>query len=183
MKTLGVALAACCAAVFWPSVAHANPFGTREAASEKTLNFVPGWQALDGDGDANAGAFTSQAGLDHSVHFASTGTTDVFNDERVSLGDVIDVDGLARAMHTEITLGLRHGDDEGDKDRDKGRDNDRDDHHGPVAPGAPTPHGPKLSDPPTGGAATTSATPEPGSMLLLATGLAGLICYRRQLFG
>lgn len=177
MKALGVALAACCAAVLWPALAHANPIGTKEAAAEKTLAFVPGWQALDGDADANDGVFVSQAGLDHSIHFASTGSVDVFNDDRVSLSDAIDLDGLGLAVHNEITLGLRHADD---------GDNDGDDHgsaeHAGV-PSLPMPHAPKVTDPPGGGAGVTaSATPEPGSMLLLATGLVGLVCCRRQLF-
>ena len=176
MKAVGVALAAFCAAVLWPSAARANPFGTREAAADTSLNVAPGWQVFDGDGDANEGVFTSQTGLDNSVHFASTGTVDAFNDERVSLSDVIDLEGLALTLKTDITLGLRSGDTDpaGDMDAD-----------GSVEHGAPPmmPHGPKISDPPGGtGGPAVSATPEPGSMLLLATGLVGLICYRRQLF-
>jgi len=147
---------------------------------------VSGVQAFDGDHDADDGIFTAQAGLDHSVHFAATGSNDVFDDDHLSLGNVIDVEGLSTAAHKLVTIGLRlghHGDDDGDNDADDQGGNG----HGKVgehghAGAPPVAHGPKVSQPGGGGGASTSATPEPASMLLLATGLAGVILYRRQLF-
>lgn len=194
MKALGVALAACSAMVLWPSAVHANPIVAREAADTTVLATVPGSQAFDADRDADDGMFTAQAGLDNSAHFAAMGamgTTDVFDDDHESPDRDIDVDGLATAANSATTVALRTANHEGDNDNDG--DNDGDDSgsggHPPVgAPPVshtpqpePAPHGPS-ANPPGGGGAVPSATPEPASMLLLATGLVGVLCFRRQLF-
>lgn len=185
MKALGVALVACCAMVLWPSAAHANPIGAREAAETTKLATDPGWQAFDGDRDADDGMFTAQAGLDNSAHFAAMGTADVFDDDRASLGSVIDVDGLATAANTETTLALRTvrhaGDNDGDENGDShGHSGTPKVTHAPQAD-PPASH-PPAADPPGGGGTQTSATPEPASMLLLATGIVGVLFFRRQLF-
>ena len=192
MKALGVVLAACCAVVLWPSALHANPICARDAAERTKLATIPGSQAFDGDHDADDGTFTAQAGLDHSIHFATTGTIDVFNDDHPGLGHVIDDEGLPAADHQTLTVGLTTGHHDADNDRDN---NDNDDQgsarHGessetPHGMTPPLHHGPKVSESPNtpagGGGTSTSATPEPASMLLLATGLAGVLLYRRQLF-
>ncbi|HEX4568162.1 MAG TPA: PEP-CTERM sorting domain-containing protein [Vicinamibacterales bacterium] len=185
MRALGVALAACCAVVLWPSALHADPIRARDAAERTKLATIPGSQVFDGDHDADEGTFTAQAGLDHSIHFAATGTIDVFNDDHPSLGNVIDVEGLSTADHQTITVGLVAGHHDADNDH-QGSDTHSDSGETPHGMTPPLQLGPKVSDPPidpAGGVGTsTSATPEPASMLLLATGLAGVILYRRQLF-
>lgn len=186
MRALGVALAACCAVVFWPSALHANPIGARDAAERTKLATIPGSQVFDGDHDADDGTFTAQAGLDNSIHFATTGTVDVFNDDHASLGNVIDAEGLSTADHQVVTVGLRTDSHDGDHDNDANGSGPGNEGQGHAYAWGHDHSGPKLSDPPNdpaGGAGpSTSATPEPASMLLLATGLAGLILLRRQLF-
>jgi len=188
MRALGVALAACGAMVLWPSALHANPIGPHDAADRTRLATVPGSEAFDGDDDADDGAFTAQAGLDNSVHFAATGTLDAFSDDHVSMANVVDVEGLATISDNQITLALRTV--------AGGDDNDKDDMvaaqsavlpavaHGPSLDppaAAPLTDPPSSVDPPMGGV-QTSATPEPASLLLLATGLLGVLVFRRQLF-
>jgi hypothetical protein len=190
MKALGVALAACCAVAFWPSAAHADPIGARVGATT-----VEHTKIAVHDDDAT---FSVQGGLDRSITFANTGQTEVFDDDRVSLGDVIDLEGLGLMLHDQITLGLRtmghDADNDGDHDggdRRAGLASGSDSGSGAgLNPGVGAGHrtvpallhGPKVTDPQGGGGTTTSATPEPASMLLLATGLAGVLLYRRRLF-
>lgn len=199
MRALGVALAACCAAVFWPSALHANPICARDAAERTKLETIPGSQAFDADHDRADRTFTAQAGLDHSIHFATTGTIDVFNDDQPSLGHVIDTEGLSTADHHVVTVGLHAASHEGDNDADeRGAANQGQGHayawgHGTSGPKLGDPPSAGASDPPIagpnpptdpadGGGISPAATPEPASMLLLATGLAGVILFRRQLF-
>ena len=179
MKRFGVPLAACCVMAFWPSAAHADPIDVSAAATIESTA-VPGWQAFDGDHDANDGAFTAQAGLDNSVHFDAMTTVNLF-DDRVSVPDVADPDGVLAAAQSQVALALNTA----HVGADNGGDRDGDDPgSGGLGPGAAPamPHGLGMSDPPGATGVATSATPEPASILLLATGLAGLLLLRRQLF-
>lgn len=194
MRALGVALGACCAAVFWPSAAHANPIGAHVGAVTCALG------ANSGSFDTDDATFTRESGMDQSLHFANTGFVAVFNDERTALADLISLEGLGVDLHKELTLALRtHDEGHHGKGHGKGHawnDNDNDNDHDadddgpgngatpPIVAGPkldnPLPHGPQLNDPPAD--PPTSATPEPGSIVLLATGLVALVCLRRQIF-
>jgi hypothetical protein len=195
MKALGVALATCCVAVLWPSAAHANPIGAHVGAVTCALG------APSGLSDADDATFTRENGMDQSLHFANTGFVAAFNDERTALADLIAVEGLGVDLHKELTLALRtppnghawaKGDAKNDNDNGSGKDNDNDADNGPNNDPAPPmphtpkldnplPHGPALNDPPAADP-PTSATPEPGSIVLLATGLVALVCLRRRIF-
>jgi hypothetical protein len=192
MKALGVALAVCCAVVLWPSAARANPIGAQVGAVTCALGAQSG---SSGGGDAT---FTSESGMDQSLQFANTGLVAVFNDERTALADLIAVEGLGADLHKELTLALRthdkahHANNGHRHDNDNDNDNDADDSAAtsdPAGPASPTANAPHLADPlPQTPQATdppadppTSATPEPGAFVLLATGLVGLVCLRRQI--
>jgi hypothetical protein len=187
MKALGVALATCCVAVLWPSAARANPIGAHVGAVTCALD------AHSGSFDADDATFTRESGMDQSLQFANTGFVAVFNDERTALADLIALEGLGVNLHKELTLALRTPDKGHAKHDNDDTDNDRDaDDHGPsnnstppIVPGPkvdnPLPHGPQLNDPPAADP-PTSATPEPGSIVLLATGLVALVSLRRQIF-
>jgi hypothetical protein len=190
MKALGVALVACCTAVIWPSAAHANPIGAHVGAVTCALG------SNSGSFDTDDATFTGESGMDQSLHFANTGFVAVFNDERTALADLISLEGLGVDLHKELTLALRKHDEghhgKGHAENDIDNDNDHDADDGGPANGAtppivagpkvdsPLPHGPQLNDPPAD--PPTSATPEPGSIVLLATGLVALVCLRRQIF-
>jgi hypothetical protein len=189
MKALGVALAVCCAVVLWPSAARANPIGAHVGSVTCALGVQ---SSSSGGGDAT---FTSESGMDESLQFANTGLVAVFNDERTALADLIAIEGFGADLHKELTLALRtqdkaHHANNGHR-HDNDNDNDADDSAAtsdPTDP-APTTNAPHLANPlpqtpqttdvPAG--TPTSATPEPGSIVLLATGLVGLVLLRRQI--
>ena len=197
MRALGAVMALSCAVVLAPSYAYADAVGMHVAriacgldidsmdqrgdrsdrlsvaaiASEghasvnehspevsdlrEGSNEGPSRHGSDDDGDAT---FDERGGLENSGHFANEGSPQVFPDGRTSFGDQIGDEGLDLARN--ITAALRNHERKLEKELGK---------RGggvvlvPAAGASPTPN------------------PEPATMLLIGTGLAGLFRYRRQL--
>jgi hypothetical protein len=170
MRVVGMVLAVG-VAVLYPSVAKADPIKVQVGATTSTLDAritpinttdqsgsaVTAQQseqsAVDDDGDAS---FTTRSGVERSAYFANHGLVAVFADDRSSFKDTISSEGLGVGLQTHITIALRAGEEKvylgGDVCVMRTAE----------------------ADP--------STTPEPGSLLLIATGLAGVLLYRRQLF-
>ena len=177
MKALGVTLAFSCAVALVPATAHAERIGVKEASTACSLDsrasperervvagsssegeHVDGARlvvALNNEGEDDDATFQRQSGLEHSAQFANHGSAESFADDRSIFGDDNDFDGFGSDLKKQITLALRKHD---KKPVDSGK---------ALVPRAD---------------AAASPNPEPASMFLIGTGLAGLFRYRRQLF-
>ena len=170
MRVVGMVLAVG-VAVMVPSTAMADPIRVQAGAVTTTLDArVTPTSPTDPNGpvvtaqhdeevrvDAGADAtFQPRAGLEQSAFFANHGTAQVFADDRSSFKDTISAEGLGVNLQTHITIALRAGEEKT--------------YLGGEVCIMRVPE----TDP--------STTPEPGTLLLIATGLGGLLIYRRQLF-
>jgi hypothetical protein len=150
-------------AVLYPSMAKADPIKVQAGAiapvnttdqSGSVVTAQHGERAdVDNDNDAT---FNTRSGLEQSAYFANHGSAQVFADDRSSFKDTISAEGLGVNLQTHITIALRAGEET-------------------IYLGGEVC---VLKVP----VADASTTPEPGSLLLIATGLAGMLLYRRQLF-
>jgi hypothetical protein len=183
-------MALVCAVVLAPSAAYADHIGPREGKYACALNLDGPFEvgdrstrasvaAVNSDGHASASErspdyvrldnsgpgsiddddiFGRRDGLENSAHFANHGSSQFFSDDRSSFRDGISFDGFGENAQRHITAALRKHHD------NRGRGHGRGRGLVPVGDTAPTPN------------------PEPATMLLIGTGLAGLVRYRRQLF-
>jgi len=173
MRVVGVVLALV-VAVLYPSTAKADPIKVQTGAviaaldAKITANTTPSDPnssvASAGQSEqASVGSdatFLSRGGLEQSAFFAGHGSTYLFADDRSSFHDAITAEGLGVNLNTPITIALLSGEDK--------------------IFNYCLSCGLKVfgSDP----APDTGTTPEPASLLLVATGIAGALLYRRQLF-
>jgi len=176
MRAFGIALALGTVSVMWPATARADAIRAEAGAATCTLDYriyTPAgeWNSSgDGAGPIVAAqhseqiylegeaTFQPRGGLERSAQFANQGSADVFADDRTSFHDEISVDGFGINLKKQVTIALRK--------QNPGKGSER-----RAAISLPA-----AADP------DASPTPEPASVLLIGTGLAGLILYRRQLF-
>jgi hypothetical protein len=183
MKALGAACICTCIAAWSPASARADPIRAGVAATDCRLNAhadLPGSH----DTDADDVSLTSRSSLERSLQFAAHGaTTDFFSDERESLRHVVDAEGLDRQLQDQLRR-LLHQEQHKHHVHADARKGPRGPHAAALTPADPSPAGPSAAGPSPAGPspAAPSPTPEPASMFLLGTGLAGLFRYRRQLF-
>jgi hypothetical protein len=160
--------------VMYPSAARADSIRAQEGAVSCALDAritaVPTTNVQSGQvasaqhseqlavSTGSDATFLTRGGLEQSAYFANHGSTYLFADDRSSFHDAISAEGLGVNLDTHITIALRAGEEKTYLG-------------GEVCVM-------KVPD----GAPETSTTPEPASLLLIGTGLAGLLLYRRQLF-
>jgi len=199
MRALSTAMALSCALVLGPSLAYAESFGAHAGKAACTLigddfgSQTTGDRsqrlsvaALNSSGHASENehsplvadrregedhdsdhhdsdddaTFDRRGGMENSAHFANGGGPQVFPDDRTSFGDVIGVEGFGD-LARNITVALRNHERQLEHELAKR-----------AGGGVLTPQA----------AAIPTPNPEPASMLLIGTGLAGLFRYRRQFF-
>jgi PEP-CTERM motif-containing protein len=208
MRAVGAALTLSCAMVFLPSVAfadHIDLHGAKQCLidvgssmpddharggsvgrSPDVRDGSVGFSSEDTMAAAAADAtFTRRSGLENSEHFANQGFPQVFADDRISFDndDEIAFNDLGHGIVRQIIAVLQ------ERHEDHGRESDRHDgdhgHHGEHGGGtsAPSSLDPSLGPNPilTPRPLDATANPEPASMLLIGTGLAGLFGFRRRL--
>jgi len=132
--------------------------------------------------------FTRRSGLENSEHFANRGSSQAFADDRISFDDngAIAFNDLGGGLLRQILAALRdHHDNRGPGSNSHEGEHDRGRHRGHE--GGSSPSDPSI-DPAPGpnpilvpSPVDATPNPEPASMLLIGTGLAGLFGFRRRL--